>query len=189
MWLVSMHLFKHDPLIRTLTLHSCSPELHFVKVDVKSAFDSIRLDKLFEVMDEILNSVSHGRGTRTVKRTQTAQTDQEDQFVVRKFVRMLPSTGRKPKKYGSMAHSRRASNSEFEFFPVKLITARYLGDMQPFHSRLLHSTQRFRNAVLLDQVQMTSHFGEQLRQTLHSHLREHLVKVGILSLSFANPAV
>lgn len=48
---------------------------------------------------------------------------------------------------------------------------------EPFHSRLLHSNQSMRNAVLLDQVQITSHYGEQLWQTLHAHLREHLVKV------------
>jgi hypothetical protein len=50
-------------------------------------------------------------------------------------------------------------------------------DVEPFHSRLFHPTQNLRNAVLLDQVQMSSHFGEQIMQTLNSHLREHLVKV------------
>lgn len=42
---------------------------------------------------------------------------------------------------------------------------------------MLHSNQTMRNAVLLDQVQITSHYGEQLWQTLHAHLAEHLVKV------------
>lgn len=50
-------------------------------------------------------------------------------------------------------------------------------DVEPFHSRLFHPTQNLRNAVLLDQVQMSSHFGDHIMQTLHSHLREHLVKV------------
>lgn len=52
-------------------------------------------------------------------------------------------------------------------------------DVEPFHSRLFHSTENLRNAVLLDQVQMSSHFGEQIMQTLKSHLREHLVKVSV----------
>lgn len=34
-----------------------SPKLYFVKVDVKSAFDSIKLDKLFEVLGEVFNTV------------------------------------------------------------------------------------------------------------------------------------
>jgi hypothetical protein len=52
-----------------------------------------------------------------------------------------------------------------------------LENFEPFHSRLLHSNQSMRNAVLLDQVQITSHYGEQLWHTLRAHLREHLVKV------------
>ena len=42
--------------VHGLTLHA-SPKLYFVKVDVKSAFDSIKLDKMFEVLDEVLNMV------------------------------------------------------------------------------------------------------------------------------------
>jgi hypothetical protein len=120
-----------------------------------------------------------------VAETEDVYLAQEDQFVVRKFVRMLPSTGRNPKKYGSMAHSRRRSRAGSKT-ATKLIARNYTGDVEPFHSRLLHSTEKFRNAVLLDQVQMTSHFGEQLRQTLHSHLREHLVKVRVLGLPASN---
>ncbi|KAI5453708.1 Telomerase reverse transcriptase [Naganishia albida] len=123
---------------RLLQRHGTIPKLHFVKVDVKSAFDSIDLEKLFNVLKKIFNT--------------------DDQYISRKYVRMLPSTGRKPKKYGSVAHSRQ--------------------DVEPFHSRLFHSTENLRNAVLLDQVQMSSHFGEQIMQTLKSHLREHLVKIG-----------
>jgi telomerase reverse transcriptase len=62
---------------------------------------------------------------------------------------------------------------------AKLIVPAPLENFEPFHSRLLHSNQSMRNAVLLDQVQITSHYGEQLWQTLHAHLREHLVKVRI----------
>lgn len=43
--------------IAKLTNRIDSPKLHFVKVDVKSAFDSIDLDKLFNVLKKIFNTV------------------------------------------------------------------------------------------------------------------------------------
>ena len=82
-----------------------SPKLYFVKVDVKSAFDSIKLDKLFEVLDEVLSTVSnHLSGA---KGPVLILANQDEHYVLRKYVRILPSSGRKPKKYGSVAQSRR----------------------------------------------------------------------------------
>ncbi|KAJ9117963.1 hypothetical protein QFC20_000244 [Naganishia adeliensis] len=43
---------------KLLEMHGTIPKLHFVKVDVKSAFDSIKLDKLFDVLKEVFNTVS-----------------------------------------------------------------------------------------------------------------------------------
>jgi len=36
----------------------CSPELYFVKVDVKACFDTIKQDKLLGLVEEILSDVT-----------------------------------------------------------------------------------------------------------------------------------
>ena len=42
----------------------CSPELYFVKVDVKACFDTIKQDKLLGLVEEILSDVSFELATQ-----------------------------------------------------------------------------------------------------------------------------
>jgi len=49
-----MGLCEHEPWLET----DSSPKLYFVKMDIKAAFDTIKQDKMLQVVSSLLDQVS-----------------------------------------------------------------------------------------------------------------------------------